>query len=76
MDARSARGFLDDAPVDDFRCPACGTHIPGVTVGQLRQSPTLRCRGGHTVKLEASQFDEGVRGVEQRVDRWKRELGS
>ena len=76
MDESSARGFLDDARVDDFRCPACGARIGGVTVGQLRKSPTLRCSAGHTVKLDSSEFDDGVRSVERQVEGWKREVGS
>lgn len=62
----SSKGMLDDAALD-VSCPACGASI-SATIGQARKSPTVRCRNGHDVKLNASDLDKGIRDVEKGLD--------
>ncbi len=67
-----ASGFMDGKP-HDLPCPRCGAIIT-TTVGELRKSPTLQCPGGHSVVLDSTGFDEGMRQVEQQVEGLKRHL--
>jgi hypothetical protein len=71
----SSKGFMDKAEVKDFACQheGCNRKIK-TTVGALRRSPTLRCSAGHTTKLDARDFDKGVRRFEQRLDQSLRKL--
>jgi hypothetical protein len=64
----TAKGFLDKSPFD-FPChhEGCNRKIK-TTVGALRRNPTLRCSAGHTTKVDAKDFDKGVKQVEKRVD--------
>jgi hypothetical protein len=64
----SAKGFLDKSPFD-FPCQyeGCNRRIK-TTVGKLRRSPSPRCSRGHTTKVNARDFDKGIRDAEKRVD--------
>jgi hypothetical protein len=66
--ASSAKGFMDKSPLD-FECrhEGCKRKIK-TTVGALRRNPSLRCSAGHTTKVDARDFDKGVRQMEERVD--------
>lgn len=58
---------MDNSPLD-FECQheGCNRKIK-TTVGALRRNPTLRCSAGHRTKVDARDFDKGVREVESRV---------
>ena len=64
--AGSAKRIADNAQLD-LKCPECSTTIP-TTYGAARRSPTVRCRNGHGVKLEASCLDKGLRELEKGLD--------
>jgi hypothetical protein len=51
----------------------CGAVVK-VTVGQLRQSPTLTCPHGHVVKVDGSQLDRDLRPVDHALDRLNRSI--
>jgi hypothetical protein len=56
-------GLLDSSPLE-FECPECGAKVK-TTIGRARRSPTVRCMRGHEIKVEASQFDRELRGVDR-----------
>lgn len=62
----SARGFLDDAPIE-FDCPACG-RIVKTTVGDGRRNRPIRCPGGHTITVDGSQLDRSTRDMERKLE--------
>jgi transposase-like protein len=48
----------------DVPCPKCG-HAEPLSVPQLRNDPRFTCSGcGTHVQIDASQFREGLEGVE------------
>lgn len=69
----SARGFIDDAPLD-FPCPECGRTVK-TTVGKGRRNEAIRCSGGHTIKVDGSDLDRGTRRAEASIDKIMRRLG-
>lgn len=62
----SNQGMFDQDSLD-ISCPECGASI-AVKVGEARKSPTVTCPNGHSVKLDASQFDRGLRDVQRGID--------
>ncbi len=64
---QSARGFFDHAPLN-FPCPRCGKQL-SQTIGEARENRTIRCAGGHDVKVDGSQLDSETRKAEQSMDR-------
>lgn len=68
--------MLDNSPIE-FDCPECGSRVR-TTVGRTRQSPTVRCMRGHEIKIDGSQFDRELRGVDRAfsgLERTIRRLG-
>lgn len=74
MSSMNSKGFMDDTRIE-VPCPKCGKKLP-TTVGKARRGPTLSCPGGHSVTLEARDFDRGFSKVEGTVNDIKRRFGS
>jgi hypothetical protein len=60
------KGVFDDSPLG-VECPECGAPI-SATIGQARRSPTVKCPNGHSVKLETSSLDRGLKDVQKGLD--------
>lgn len=67
-------GMLDNSPIK-FDCPECGSCVR-TTIGRAR--PSVRCARGHEIKIDGSQFDRELRGVDRAfsdLERTIRRLG-
>jgi hypothetical protein len=53
-----------DSSSFEFDCPDCGSRVR-TTIGRARRSPTVRCARGHEIKIDGSQFDRELRGVDR-----------
>lgn len=62
----SARGFLDDAPLE-FPCPKCGRNVK-TTVGAGRRNRSIACPGGHTIQVDGAGLDRGAKQFEKSLD--------
>lgn len=59
---------FDNTPIE-FKCPECGRKLKS-SVGAARRSRTVRCSGGHSVKLEGAQFDKQLRDLTKTLRRF------
>jgi hypothetical protein len=65
-------GMLDDSPIE-FDCPECGSRVR-TTIGRARRSPTVRCTRGHEIRIDGSQFDRELHGVDRAFGDLKRTI--
>lgn len=66
------KGLFDDHKID-FPCPHCGQQVQAA-IGQLKRSPTLRCRAGHDFDVDAKQLARDLREVEQSLANFSKDL--
>ncbi len=67
---------MDDVINDqkiDVDCEECGEKV-WATVGQLRRSPTLRCRNGHEIAVDGSQLNRDLKPADDAVDRFNKTI--
>jgi Zn finger protein HypA/HybF involved in hydrogenase expression len=62
-----AKGIIDRAPIE-FECPECNRKVK-TTIGEARRNRSIRCPGGHTIKVDGSQLDRETRKIEQQLGR-------
>jgi hypothetical protein len=58
--------MLDNEKLE-IPCPEC-QQVVRTTIGRARRSPTVRCPGGHTIKVDARQLDRELGKVDRALD--------
>jgi DNA-directed RNA polymerase subunit RPC12/RpoP len=64
--------ILDEQTID-ISCPDCGTEHTK-TIGWMKTNDNIACTCGATIVLDKSEFLDEIRGVEEALDAFPKEI--